>query len=37
MISPERWLNDFDALDFDEGMRRKILIENAKRVLKQEV
>ena len=37
MISPERWLNDFDALGFDEGVRQKILIENAKRVLKLEV
>ena len=37
VISPERWLNDFDALGFDEGVRQKILIENAKRVLKLEV
>lgn len=36
VISPERWLNDFAALGFDEGVRRKILIENARRVLKLE-
>ena len=37
MISPERWLNDFDALGFDEAVRQKVLIDNAKRVLKLEV
>jgi len=37
VISPERWLNDFDALGFDEAVRQKILVENAKRVLKVEV
>jgi predicted TIM-barrel fold metal-dependent hydrolase len=36
VISPERWLSDFDALGFDEAVRRKILFENAKRVLKLE-
>ena len=34
VISPERWLNDFDALGFNEKVRQKILIDNAKRVLK---
>ncbi|MEX1252885.1 MAG: amidohydrolase family protein [Dehalococcoidia bacterium] len=34
VISPERWLSDFDALGFDEAVKQKILIENAKRVLK---
>ncbi len=34
VISPERWLSDFDALGFDEAVRQKILIDNAKRVLK---
>ncbi|MCH8900682.1 MAG: amidohydrolase [Chloroflexi bacterium] len=37
VISPERWLNDFDALGFDEAVRQKVLIDNAKRVLKLEV
>jgi len=36
VISPERWLSDFDALGFDEPVRRKILFDNAKRVLKLE-
>ncbi len=36
VISPERWLNDFEALGFDDAVRQKILIENAKRVLKLE-
>jgi len=34
VISPERWLSDFDALGFDEPVRQKILIDNARRVLK---
>jgi hypothetical protein len=37
VISPERWMKDFDELGFDETVRQKILIENAKRVLKLEV
>ena len=37
VISPERWLKDFDALGFDEEVRQKILIDNAKRLLKLEV
>ncbi len=37
VISPERWLKDFDGLGIDEPARRKILIDNAKRVLKLEV
>ena len=36
VISPERWLNDFDALGFDEPVRQKILLDNAKRLLKLE-
>jgi hypothetical protein len=36
VISPERWLRDFDALGIEEPARSKILIENAKRVLKLE-
>ena len=34
VISPERWLNDFDGLGFDDAVRRKILVDNARRVLK---
>lgn len=34
VISPERWLTDFDALGFDDAVKQKVLIENAKRVLK---
>ena len=37
VISPERWMDDFDKLGFDETIRQKILIDNAKRVLKLEV
>ncbi|GBC82400.1 hypothetical protein HRbin10_01523 [bacterium HR10] len=34
-ITPERWLADFDALDgFSPEVRRKILYENAARILK---
>jgi predicted TIM-barrel fold metal-dependent hydrolase len=33
VISPERWLSDFDALGFDDAVRRKVLFDNAKRVL----
>jgi predicted TIM-barrel fold metal-dependent hydrolase len=36
VISPERWLNDFDTLGFDEDVKRKVLLENARRVLKLE-
>ncbi len=36
VISPERWLSDFDGLGFEDAVRRKVLIENAKRVLKLE-
>jgi len=36
VISPERWLRDFDALGFDEPVRQKILIDNAKKLLKLE-
>jgi predicted TIM-barrel fold metal-dependent hydrolase len=37
VISPERWLSDFATLGFDEAVTRKILIENARRVLKLDV
>jgi predicted TIM-barrel fold metal-dependent hydrolase len=34
-ITPERWLADFEALDgFSPDVRRKILYENAARILK---
>jgi predicted TIM-barrel fold metal-dependent hydrolase len=36
VISPERWLTDFDTLDFDDTVRQKILVDNAKRLLKLE-
>ena len=34
VITPERWLKDFDALGFDDAVRQKVLIDNATRVLK---
>ncbi|MCI0855711.1 MAG: amidohydrolase [Chloroflexi bacterium] len=37
VISPERWLNDFAGLGFNEEVTQKILIDNAKRLLKLEV
>jgi uncharacterized protein len=33
-IQPDRWLRDFENLEMKEEVRRKILIENARRVLK---
>ena len=33
VINPERWLRDFDGLGFAEDVRRKILIENAAKLL----
>jgi hypothetical protein len=33
VISPERWLGDFESLDFPEEVRRKILLENAATLL----
>src|SRR5205814_2111998 len=33
-IQPERWLRDFDALQIKEDVRQKILIENARKLLK---
>jgi hypothetical protein len=33
VISPERWLSDFDALGFDDAVRQKVLLDNARRVL----
>jgi predicted TIM-barrel fold metal-dependent hydrolase len=33
VIQPERWLKDFEAAPFSDGVRPKILLENAKRVL----
>jgi predicted TIM-barrel fold metal-dependent hydrolase len=34
MISPERWLSDFEQAPFSDEVRPRILLENAKRVLK---
>lgn len=36
VISPERWLHDFDTLGFDDAVREKILARNARRLLKLE-
>jgi predicted TIM-barrel fold metal-dependent hydrolase len=36
-LTPERWLADFEAAPFRDEVRPKILLENAKRVLKLEV
>jgi predicted TIM-barrel fold metal-dependent hydrolase len=33
-LTPERWLSDFEAAPFRDEVRPKILLENAKRVLK---
>lgn len=35
-IKPERWLRDFEQLDLKPEVRQKILLENAKKVLKLE-
>ncbi|MGH7906089.1 MAG: amidohydrolase family protein [Candidatus Binataceae bacterium] len=34
VISPERWLKDFEAVNFRDEVRPKIMIENARRLLK---
>jgi predicted TIM-barrel fold metal-dependent hydrolase len=34
VIQPDRWLRDFDALEMKPEVRQKILLENAKKVLK---
>lgn len=34
VLQPERWLRDFEQLELKEEVRRKILLENAKKVLK---
>jgi predicted TIM-barrel fold metal-dependent hydrolase len=36
VISPERWLADFEGLGFDDAVRQKVLLDNARRVLKLE-
>jgi hypothetical protein len=33
VISPERWLRDFEGLDFPDDVRRKVLLENAAKLL----
>jgi len=33
VINPERWLRDFEGLGFSEEVSRKILIENAAKLL----
>ena len=34
MLTPERWLKEFEELPFKPEVRPKILLENAKRLLK---
>ena len=34
VLQPDRWLRDFDQLELKEEVRRKILLENAQKVLK---
>ncbi|MFZ0545809.1 MAG: amidohydrolase family protein [Candidatus Promineifilaceae bacterium] len=34
VLQPDRWLRDFETLELKEEVRRKILLENAKKVLK---
>jgi predicted TIM-barrel fold metal-dependent hydrolase len=34
VLQPERWLRDFDQLDLKDEVRRKILLENARKVLR---
>jgi predicted TIM-barrel fold metal-dependent hydrolase len=34
VLKPDRWLRDFEQLDLNEEVRRKILLENAQKVLK---
>ncbi|MBI2880833.1 MAG: amidohydrolase [Candidatus Tectomicrobia bacterium] len=34
LLTPERWLRDFEAAPFKEEVRKKILLENARKVLK---
>jgi predicted TIM-barrel fold metal-dependent hydrolase len=36
-LTPERWLRDFEAAPFNDSVRPKILLENARRVLKLDV
>ena len=36
-ITPDRWLRDFETVSFRDEVRPKILLENAKRLLKLEV
>jgi len=34
LIQPERWLRDFEALEIKEEVRQKILLDNARKLLK---
>ena len=34
LIQPDRWLEDFERLDIKEDVRRKILLENARKLFK---
>jgi hypothetical protein len=33
-LQPERWLKDFETLDIKDDIRQKILLENARRLLR---
>jgi hypothetical protein len=33
LLTPERWLRDFEAAPFKEQVRKKILLENARKLL----
>jgi predicted TIM-barrel fold metal-dependent hydrolase len=33
-LQPERWLRDFETLEMKEEVRRKILLENARKLFK---
>jgi predicted TIM-barrel fold metal-dependent hydrolase len=34
VLQPDRWLRDFEALDMKAEVRRKILLDNARKLLK---
>jgi hypothetical protein len=34
VLQPERWLRDFENLELKDEVRQKILLDNAKKVLK---
>ena len=36
VLQPERWLRDFEALEIKAEVRQKILLDNARKLLKLE-